>query len=250
MHILVTNDDGIYSKGLLALAQVMRNYGDVSVLAPDRNWSSCGHVKTLSRPLRIYKTELEDGTPAMLSDGSPSDCVAIAAIGAVDGPIDLVVSGVNTSANLGHDVTYSGTVTAAMEAAIHGINGIAFSQEHASNGEVQDYAVSQTVIQQVMDRFLEKKLPAEIFLNVNIPNISKDDLKGIQITRQGTRIYHDELEVRTDPRGGTYYWIAGDMPTGLPDPGTDIGALSEGFASVTPLQLDLTAHDRLKDWSF
>ncbi|MEM7803215.1 MAG: 5'/3'-nucleotidase SurE, partial [Chloroflexota bacterium] len=179
MHILVTNDDGIYSKGLLALAQVMRNYGEVSILAPDRNWSSSGHVKTLNRPLRIYKTELEDGSPAMICDGSPADCVAIASMGVVDGKIDLVVSGVNTSANLGHDVTYSGTVTAAMEAAIHGINGIAFSQDRESDG-VQNFEVSQHVAEKVMDLYIEKKPPSDIFLNVNIPNLTVDQLKGVE----------------------------------------------------------------------
>src|SRR3990172_2886649 len=125
MHILVTNDDGIQAAGLHALAQALRPLGDVTVLAPDRNWSASGHVKTMHRPLRVREVELPDGTPALSSDGAPSDCVALAVLGVLDRPIDMVVSGINPNANLGHDVTYSGTVTAAMEAAIQGLPGIA-----------------------------------------------------------------------------------------------------------------------------
>src|SRR5258706_5532518 len=125
MHILVTNDDGVQAPGLLALAQAMRKLGQVTVLAPERNWSGGGHVKTLDRPLRVHETQLTDGSPALMSDGAPSDCVALALLGVVAGKFDLVVSGINPSANVGHDVTYSGTVTAAMEAVIGGGVGIA-----------------------------------------------------------------------------------------------------------------------------
>ena len=116
MHILVTNDDGVFAPGLLALAQAVRPFGKVSVLAPDRNWSASGHVKTLHRPLRVKEVQLADGSPALASDGAPSDCVALAVLGILPEPIDLVVSGINPNANVGHDVTYSGTDTAAMEA--------------------------------------------------------------------------------------------------------------------------------------
>ncbi len=126
MHILVTNDDGVYAPGLLALAQAMAGLGKVTVLAPDRNWSAAGHVKTLERPLRVRETQLADGTPALMSDGAPSDCVALALLGVVAEKIDLVVSGINPYANLGHHVTYSRTVTAAMEAVNGGVSGIAF----------------------------------------------------------------------------------------------------------------------------
>ena len=128
-HILVTNDDGVMAPGLLALVQEMRELGNVSILAPDRNWSGGGHVKTLDRALRVKEVRLVDGTPAFASDGAPSDCVALAALGYFKEPIDLVVSGINVGANLGHDVTYSGTVTAAMEAVIAGVPGIAVSLE-------------------------------------------------------------------------------------------------------------------------
>src|SRR5512137_295142 len=127
MHILVTNDDGVQAPGLLALAQEMRKLGQVTVLAPDRNWSASGHVKTMDRPLRVKEVVLADGTSALASDGAPSDCVALALLGVVKEKVDLVVSGINPHANIGHDVTYSGTVTAAMEAVIGGVAGIAFS---------------------------------------------------------------------------------------------------------------------------
>src|SRR4030043_1904854 len=133
MHILVTNDDGINAPGLLALTQEMRAFGQVSVLAPDHNWSASGHVKTMHRPLRVKETPLADGSPAYASDGAPSDCVALGLLGFIPEKIDLVVSGINPNANIGHDVTYSGTVTAAMEAVIWGIPGIAISLDSPEN---------------------------------------------------------------------------------------------------------------------
>ena len=140
MHILVTNDDGVTAPGLMVLAQEMRKIGEVSILAPDRNWSGAGHVKTLDRPLRVKEVRLADGSPAFASDGAPSDCVALALLGYLPKKVDLVVSGINPMANLGHDVTYSGTVTAAMEAVIWGVPGIAVSLDTAENHLVdKDY---------------------------------------------------------------------------------------------------------------
>ena len=135
MHILVTNDDGVFAPGLLALAQALRTLGKVSVLAPDRNWSASGHVKTL----RVNDVKLADGSPAQASDGAPSDCVALALMGLVETPVDLVVSGINPYANLGYDMTYSGTVTAAMEAVIAGVPGLAVSVDGSEEHPVSDY---------------------------------------------------------------------------------------------------------------
>jgi 5'-nucleotidase len=242
MHILVTNDDGVTAPGLLALAQAMRAFGDVSVLAPDHDWSGGGHVKTLKRPLRVRRVRLADGTSALTSDGAPSDCVALALLGLLPRPVDLIVSGVNTAANLGHDVTYSGTVTAVMEGIIWGVPGVAVSLdggEHDSTELVYDTAVA--VAAQVVSQALAHGLPEGVFLNVNVPYLPLARLKGIRLTRQGLRVYHDRLDRRQDPRGNDYYWIGGDRPTGVPKEGTDVGALAAGYASVTPLQLDLTA---------
>lgn len=268
MHILVTNDDGVQAPGLLALAQEMRALGKVTVMAPDRNWSASGHVKTMDRPLRVREVKLADGTPALTSDGAPSDCVALALLGVVKEKIDLVVSGINPNANIGHDVTYSGTVTAAMEAAIAGVMGIAVSLDSKPgpnprtvveprrdsaaerDGEL-DYGPAARAAAKIAAKALAEGLPEGVLLNVNIPHLADEEIRGIQVTRQGLRVYRDALDERRDPRGRPYYWIGGDFPTGVNEAGTDFGALLAGYVSVTPLQLDLTARgamDELKDW--
>jgi 5'-nucleotidase len=246
MHILVTNDDGVTAPGLLALANAMKPYGKVSVLAPDRNWSASGHVKTLERPLRVRETHLADGTPAWCTDGAPSDCVALASLGVFAEKIDLVVSGINPNANIGHDVTYSGTVTAAMEAAISGIHGLAFSLDRPEDLHNNvDYETTARVAGKVVEMIESHNLPVDTILNVNVPYLAWEELKGFRITRQGLRIYRDELVRRQDPRGRPYYWIGGDSPTGRREEGTDYGMLKEGYVSITPIQLDLTAHQML-----
>jgi 5'-nucleotidase len=234
--------------GLFALVQEMRQLGEVSILAPDRNWSGSGHVKTLDRALRVHEVRLADGSPAYASDGAPSDCVALATLGFIKEPIDLVVSGINVGANLGHDVTYSGTVTAAMEAVIAGVPGIAVSLEVPEKhiGSI-DFGPAASAARTVVQHVIDGGLPREILLNVNIPFLSDEQIKGFRLTRQGLRVYHSRLDERVDPRGHPYYWIGGDAPTGVSETGTDIGALAEGFISITPLQLDLTAYKVLAD---
>lgn len=247
-HILVTNDDGVFAPGLLALAQEMRKYGDVSILAPDRNWSGGGHVKTLDRALRVKEVRLPGGSKAYASDGAPSDCVALGTLGYFKELIDLVVSGINAGANLGHDVTYSGTVTAAMEAVIAGVPGVAISLEAPEGhiGEI-DYAPAARAAGRIVQHVISHGLPDEILLNVNVPFLPEEQIRGFSLTRQGLRVYHSRLDERIDPRGRAYYWIGGDAPTGVPERGTDVGALAEGFVSITPLQLDLTAYQTLPD---
>lgn len=253
-HILVTNDDGVLAPGLLALAQELRKHGKVSILAPERNWSGGGHVKTLDRSLRVRQFLLADGSTAYASDGAPSDCVALGVLGYFKEKVDLVVSGINVGANLGHDVTYSGTVTAAMEAVIMGVPAMAVSLELPENyrGEM-DYQPAARVTGEVLRNVMEHGLPPEILLNVNVPNLPTDQIKGYLMTRQGLRVYHSRLDERIDPRGKPYYWIGGDAPTGVPERGTDVGALAQGYVSVTPLTLDLTAYRTLSDlnnWNF
>ena len=254
MHILVTNDDGVHAPGLLALAQAMRQIGQVTVFAPDRNWSASGHVKTLERPIRVSETVLADGTAAFMYDGAPSDCVALPLLGYVD-KVDLVVSGINPYSNIGHDVTYSGTVTAAMEAVIAGVPGIAFSvasQDKPANVPA-DYGPAGEIARRVVESAIAAGLLEGIVLNVNIPYLSVEEIKGMLITRQGLRVYRDALDRRVDPRGRPYYWIGGEAPTGVNEEGTDVGALAAGYVSITPLQLDLTnykAMDVLKSWKW
>jgi len=254
MHLLVTNDDGVTAPGLLVLAEELRKSYQVTILAPDRNWSASGHVKTMHRPLRVKEVILGDGTIALASDGAPSDCVALAMLGLIPDDIDLVVSGINPNANLGHDVTYSGTVTAAMEASIWGIPGVAVSLDSPENhlGDL-DYGPAARVARKVVDKVIKNQLHSKTVLNVNVPYLPDSEIKGYHITRQGLRVYRDRLDRRFDPRGRPYYWIGGDAPTGIPEEGTDFGSLVNGYVSITPLQLDLTAIDilgSLQDWNW
>ncbi|KPK03069.1 MAG: stationary phase survival protein SurE [Anaerolineae bacterium SG8_19] len=253
MHILVTNDDGVTAPGILALAQAMRPLGKVTVLGPDRNWSGGGHVKTVHRPLRVNEVTLDDGSTAFASDGAPSDCVALALLGFIPEKIDLVVSGINPHANMGHDVTYSGTVTAAMEAVISGVPGIAFSLAGNDLSQTFHFDVAAGIAQRIVKKVFTQGLMPDLLLNVNIPNTDADNIRGIRITRQGMRVYNAALDDRQDPRGRPYYWIGGSTPSGIPDDGTDFGAISEGFVSITPLDLDLTEYRRtmqLRTWSW
>lgn len=252
-HILVTNDDGVLAPSLLSLVRAANKSGQVTVLAPDRNWSSAGHVKTLTRPLRIRNVHLDDGLDAVACDGAPSDCVALAMLGYIKEDIDLVVSGINPVANLGSDLTYSGTVAAAMEAVIFGKPGIAFSFDSLNGPREYSFEAAEGICEKIIARVLENGLPEGVLLNVNIPNLPLEEIKGSQVTRQGKRIYRDLLDSRIDPMGRPYYWIGGEVPTGIPDIGTDIGALAQGYVSITPIHLDLTAHkwiDQLNGWKW
>jgi 5'-nucleotidase len=247
MHILVTNDDGVTAPGLLALAQQLGELGQVTVLAPDRNWSASGHVKTLHRPLRVKEVQLADGSPALASDGAPSDCVALAVLGLIPDKVDVVVSGINPNANIGHDVTYSGTVTAAMEASIWGIPSLAVSLDAPEyHSGALDFLPAAQVARKIVAAIFQHEIPKSILLNVNVPYLTLDKLKGYKITRQGLRVYRDTLVAREDPRGRPYYWIGGEAPTGVHEEGTDFGALTDGFVSITPLQLDLTDQHTIK----
>jgi 5'-nucleotidase len=254
MNILVTNDDGITAPGLLALVNGVSQSGKVFVLAPERNWSASGHSRTIDNPLRVNQTELEGGIAAWSCDGSPADCVALAANGFFGEKIDLVISGINSSANLSHDVALSGTVAAAREAAIWKIPAMAVSLDlPAGCKDVRDYQAAAQVTARVLETVVRNTLPNGTFLNINVPFMIYEQLKGIQVTRLGERVYHDKLEARLDPRGNTYYWLVGQAPGGVPEPGTDIGALARGYVSITPLQLDQTANyfaDEFDQWDW
>jgi 5'-nucleotidase len=247
-HILVTNDDGVAAPGLLALVQQMRKIADVTVLAPDRNWSASGHVKTMHRPLRVKQVQLADGTLAFTSDGAPSDCVALAQLGLVERKIDLVVSGINPNANIGHDMTYSGTVTAAMEALIWGIPGVAVSLDSPENHlGLLDYTAAAESARIIVSTLFAHGFPPGVAFNVNVPYLSQAQLRGFKITRLGLRVYRDALVRRLDPRGQPYYWIGGEAPIGVPEEGTDYGAIKAGFVSITPLRLDMSAYDAINE---
>jgi 5'-nucleotidase len=250
MYILVTNDDGVQAPGLLALKRALEPLGNVVVVAPDRNWSAAGHTKTLHKPLRIRTVTLEDGSCAYATDGAPTDCVALVMLGALKDKPDLVVSGINPAGNLAHDLTYSGTVAAAMEGTINEIPSIAVSLD-ADHAENIDFVPAATFAARIARRVLSTGLPADTFLNVNVPPIPLDQVRGVRITRLGKRIYRDALVERQDQQGKSYYWIGGEPPTGVIEEGTDIGALAQHYVSITPVHMDMTSHvliDRFKPW--
>ncbi len=251
MHILVTNDDGVTAPGLAALAGALREsgLGKITVLAPDHNWSVSGHVKTLHKPLRVKRARLSDGIEALACTGAPSDCVALAFLGVIKEKIDLVVSGINPFPNMGHDITYSGTVTAAMEGAIAHVPAIAVSLD---SPKFDNYDPAARAAVRVAREVIARGLPPYTLLNVNVPGLPESEIKGMRVTRQGLSVYRDELVERLDPRGQPYYWIGGEAPIGHPEEHTDFAALEDGYISITPLQLDLTAHgliDSLREWN-
>jgi 5'-nucleotidase len=249
MHILVTNDDGVDAPGLLALNRALSQIATTTVFAPSRNWSASGHVKTMHKPLRVGETRLADGTPAFTTTGAPSDCVAMAFLGIVERPIDMVVSGINQGPNLGHDVTYSGTVTAAMEGAIAGVPAMAVS---LASYRDTDFSFAAQVAAELAQQVERNGLPPQTLLNVDVPAVPKEAIAGVLVTRMGLRIYYDELVRRIDPKGRPYYWIGGQEPGGVLEEGTDLWAVANNYVSVTPLQLDLTDYrliERLKGWN-
>ncbi len=255
-NILVTNDDGVNASGIQALAKALDAIGSVTVIAPERNWSAAGHPKTLHKPMRLSPVVWPDGRTAYACSGAPSDCVALAMLGATDVRFDLVVSGINSSYNLSSDVFYSGTVAGAMESIIHGVPALAVSLGGAESGPASQpvaEAAAASIAAEIAAEALAQALPPYTLLNINLPRLSRADLRGVQTTRLGRRVYRDVLDTRTDPSGRLYYWIGGEIPTGIPEEGTDIGAVENGYVSVTPLGIDLTSYAvlaQLDGWRF
>ena len=240
-YILVTNDDGVNAPGVLALSQAMQALGKVSVVAPAANQSATGHKKTLFQDIAISTCQMADGSTAMAVDGSPADCIALAALGLVEWPPRLVVSGINRGANMAQDVTQSGTVSAALEATLHAVPAVAFSLDNHGADQPEHYATAGRVAAQIVSNLLDKELPPFTVINVNIPNT--DDIMGIRLTRQGVRVYRDELELN-----GDLARIIGDPPTGrLDEAGTDLWAVHRNYVSITPIHLDMTAHRFMAD---
>jgi 5'-nucleotidase len=249
-RILVTNDDGIDSRGLLALKRALEPLGDVYVLAPDTNQSAVGHTKTFMRPLRVRERTLADGSRGWSADGSPTDAVSLALLGYFDLGFDLVASGINYGANLGDDITYSGTVSAAMEAVLSSVPAFAISQEYY---EHPDFTLAGLIAYRAAVNILENGLAPGELININVPGITVEECQGVEVTRLGKRVYQDELVERIDPRGTPYYWLGGPPPTGLAEPGTDFDAVVNKRIAITPIQLDLTARrllKRLNSWSW
>ena len=248
MHILITNDDGIRAPGIAALADAMESLGHVTVIAPDRNWSTTGHIRIMDQPMQITKSEMLTGRSGYACSGSPSDCVAMGLRGFLDDPVDLVVSGINDGENVAQDLTYSGTVSAAMEAIVWRVPAIAFSlyyKRESGKPVMDDFQHAARWAAHVVEYWQNIKLSTSTLLNVNIPRMPQGEVNGIQLTRLGTRIYNTDVQDIEDPRGKKYYWAIGQAPEIYPEPGTDTGALSEGAISVTPVHLDMTDYDQL-----
>jgi len=232
--ILISNDDGINSEGLHRLHEALRELGEVYVVAPDRDQSAVSHSLSLYRPLRLDKVAENVYTV----DGTPTDCVNLAINGILkDKKPDLVVSGINKGENLGDDITYSGTVSAAMEGTLLGVPSLAVSLASRNDYNFDTACYYSLSISKYV---LNRSLPIDTLLNVNIPNLSKPEIKGVMVTRQGKRIYEEDVVEKTDPRGKKYYWIGGDELDYIDIENSDLVAVKEGYVSVTPIKLDLT----------
>ncbi len=246
MLALLTNDDGYEAEGLLKLAREMAKVCDVLVVAPHVDQSGSGHSLTLQRPLRINKV----GSNFYSVDGTPTDAVMVAMYGILENKRkpDILISGINRGPNMGDDVTYSGTVSAAFEGAILGIPSIAVSS--VATDEI-DYAAIARFTRKLAKRVLENGLPGFTLLNVNMPNPPKNGYRGVQITRLGKRVYRDIVVENIDPRGKKYYWIAGE-PDWQEFDQSDYSATKAGYVSITPLKMDMTDYtfrDELASWN-
>jgi 5'-nucleotidase len=235
-RILVTNDDGVHAEGIRLLADALRPFGDLTVVAPHQESSAIGHALTLRRPLRI--DQLREGVYTV--DGTPTDCVNIAITHILGAKPDLIVSGINSGWNIGDDVTYSGTVSGALEGALMMIPSIAVSAERRRN--VIDYAPGVDAAVHAVEAVLAKGLPKFTFLNINVP---AGPVRGTRVTVQARRNHVTVIDKRIDPRGGAYYWIEEGQNEWEPHDRSDYQAVRDGYVSVTPLQPDMTDHESL-----
>ena len=251
-HILITNDDGFESKGLLALAEALQPFGRVTIVAPTTEKSACGHSLTLTRPLHFVELK-EDFYK--LDDGTPTDCIFLSLnkLFENENKPDIVISGINIGANMGEDITYSGTASAAMEAVLQGIPAIAISQVYNRSGESIEkygYDLAKESIALLVKKIFNGNfpLPERKFLNVNIPPIPSNECKGFKVTRAGNKKYGFHAEVHFNPRGKEYYWIGLPKLEWIESKGhtTDFEAIGDGYVSITPIQLDMTSHDDIE----
>ena len=246
INILVTNDDGIRASGLKALVDVLKNIGNVTVIAPEFEQSASSHSITLNKPLRVH----EYGDSWFSVTGSPADCVIMAVYGLMDTRPDIVVSGINHGPNMGEDVIYSGTVAAAIEGYILGIDSMAVSVTSRDSREFGEASkISASLVRKIVQQSSDRK----ILLNVNIPSPKDNKLKGIEITRLGSRVYNDMIVTKKDPRGNNYYWIGGGKPGWKDEEKTDFHAVKSGFVSVTPMSISMTDYEKiteLENWNF
>lgn len=243
MRILIANDDGIQSPGLHALVRAVHGLGEIWVIAPDREQSAVGHAITLSEPIRLFPWTVEGADHTFAISGTPADCVKLALTALMPERPDLVLSGINRGENTGISVIYSGTVSAATEGTINGIPSIAISLGSFVSSRFEPAA---QIARTIAETALERGLPDDTLLNVNVPDLPLDEIRGIRATRQGRARFQETFIKRADPRGKTYYWMDGaKLP--LEETDTDGTALHEGYATVTPIRLDFTHHAFMTD---
>ncbi len=251
MHILITNDDGITSEGINILQNILNEHFKISIVAPDREKSASGHGITVHKPLRV-DDYCSDNIIKYAVSGTPADCVKVAIEELLNEKPDLIVSGINSGPNLGTDVLYSGTVSAAIEGIISGIPSIAVS---LVLNNLNNYKIAAEFILKLVPLVCDKGLPGDTILNVNVPDVEKNMIKGSKITKLGVRKYINCVDKRKDPRGKNYYWIGGEVKDIESDNDinhiTDISAISNNYISVSPVHFDLTNYNiinHLKEW--
>jgi len=241
MKILLTNDDGIYSEGIQILKKHLDEIAKVTLIAPDRERSTISHAMTLGKPLKVTRVEINNHFLGYSIDGTPVDCVILGILELMkNNPPDLVISGINRGPNLGDDIIYSGTVSAAMEGAMKNIPSLAISLDAFENFKFESAAL---VVKKLVSFINFKILPSNIILNINIPNLDFWEIKGIKVTKHGKRIYKDEIKIFYDPEGNANYWLGGELPEGNIEPDTDFEAIYQHKVSITPLSLDLTKYE-------
>ncbi len=244
--ILVTNDDGVESPGLIALADALDALGEVTVVAPDRDNSGVGHSISIVTPIRVTAVAGR-AMPTFACSGTPADCVFVGAFDLCGGMPSLVVSGINRGANLGDDINYSGTVAAATEGIVIGVPAIAISLvvNWAERGVSEQWNAAADIALALGREVLADALPPLTLLNVNVPNVAARELRGIRYVRQGRKAYRNRVDRRSDPSGGTYYRLFGSSDAAAVVDGTDLAAVRDGYVSVTPVSIDRTDHDEL-----
>ena len=251
MRILLTNDDGIHAAGIMAMKRKLDQIGEVFMVAPERPRSAAGHAITLHKPLRCNKISLPDRQVGYATSGNPTDCVTIGVEIVMENKCDMIVSGINHGPNLGWDVTYSGTVAATLEGATLKIPSIAVSLDTYSPVVEEDFEPAATFILKLIKKVVEYGMDAHSLMNVNVPNLQSQEIKGAKTTFQWKREYIERVAVCKDPDGKPYYWQGGKLKPEVPPEGSDVHAVQGGYISVTPLQLDMTDYDslyRMKSW--
>lgn len=249
--IFITNDDGIFAKGIKSLVEVALNFGEVVVIAPDKPQSGMGHAITINNVLRLNQSDIFQGVENYTCTGTPVDCVKIGIYELMKRKPDLLLSGINHGENTSTNVLYSGTMSAAVEGAMENIPSIGFSLADPSSAA--DFSLAKEVVATVIEHTLKNQMPHGVCLNVNIPKIDKKDYKGLKVCRAAHAFWEDRFDKRLDQHGNPYYWLTGEFSNQDKGNDTDLFALSEGFASIVPVRFDMTAYHaigELNAWGF